>query len=250
MSTPPERADSASDALPLSEERPPRVAVLRLAALVLAFVAVAVTLHLSGWSGPEQLQDLVQAAGWAGVVVFVLGYAVLVVVPSPASVLTILAGALFGLWWGALLSVAGAVLGATGGFLVGRRLGRPAVDRLLQGRLRQADQVLAHHGLAAVLAVRLVPLFPFTPLNYAAGLLGVRLRHYVLGTAIGIVPGSIAYAAVGASGADPRGIVIGVGGLVVLTVLGGAVGRRLLASSAPGVDADEPGLDGGPAQSR
>ncbi len=214
----------------------------RLVALVLALVAASAALHLSGWSGPQQLQEAVRSAGWAGVVVFVLGYAVLVLVPTPASVLTILGGALFGLWWGTLLAWSGALLGATGGFLVGRRLGRPAVDRLLRGRLRQADAVLSDHGLVAVLTVRLLPLFPFTPLNYAAGLLGVRLRDYGVGTAVGIVPGALAYAAVGASGADPRGIAVGVGGLVALAVLGGAVGRRLLRrTSGPG---ESPALTG------
>lgn len=209
------------------------MAVGRLAALVLAFVLVSVGLHLSGWSGPERLQALVESAGWAGVAVFVVGYAVLVLAPTPASVLTILGGALFGLWWGTLLAWAGALLGALGGFLLGRRLGRPAVDRLLRGRLQQADQVLTRHGLVAVLAVRLLPLFPFTPLNYAAGLLGVRARDYVLGTAVGIVPGALAYAAVGASGADPVGIALGVGGLVLLALLGGTVGRRLLRTVGP-----------------
>ncbi len=220
---------------PVDEQvtRPPsRGALLRLGVLVLAFVAVAVGLQLSGWSGPERLQELVQSTGWAGVAVFVVGYALLVMVPTPASVLTILGGALFGLWWGTLLVWAGALLGATGGFLVGRRLGRPAVDRLLHGRLQQADRVLASHGLVAVLAVRLLPLFPFTPLNYAAGLVGVRVRDYVLGTAAGILPGTFAYVAVGASGADPRGIALGVGGLLALVLLGGTIGRRLLLSSS------------------
>lgn len=206
---------------------------LRLAALVVSFVVGSTALHLSGWSGPERLQALVESAGWAGVVVFVVGYAVLVLVPTPASLLTILGGALFGVWWGAALAWAGALLGAYGGFLLGRRLGRPAVDRLLRGRLEKADQVLVRHGLVAVLTVRLVPLFPFTPLNYACGVLGVRRRDYVLGTAVGIVPGALAYAAVGASGADPRGIAVGVGGLLVLALLGGTVGRRLLATSTP-----------------
>jgi uncharacterized membrane protein YdjX (TVP38/TMEM64 family) len=155
-------------------------------------------------------------------------------------VLTILAGALFGVWWGTALAWAGALLGALGGFALGRRLGRPAVDRLLRGRLQQADRVLSDHGLVAVLAVRLLPLFPFTPLNYAAGLLGVRRRDYALGTAVDIVPGALAYAAVGASGADPVGIAVGVGGLLALAVLGGAVGRRLLAaSSGPPIAADD-----------
>lgn len=229
MTTPQEGSDPApSDARNAAAPETSGPGTARLLGLVLGFVGVALAVQLSGWDGPQQLQDLVRSAGWAGVVVFVLGYAALVLVPTPASVLTILGGALFGVWWGTLLAWAGALLGAVGGFLVGRRLGRPAVDRLLGGRLQQADAVLTRHGLLAVVAVRLVPLFPFTPLNYAAGLLGVRLRDYVLGTAVGIVPGALAYASVGASGADPRGIVVGVGALVVLGLLGGVGGRRLL----------------------
>jgi uncharacterized membrane protein YdjX (TVP38/TMEM64 family) len=237
MKTPP--APSGRDGVAARAEASPQSAGMRLTALVLAFVAGSAALHLSGWSGPERLQALVESAGWAGAVVFVVGYAVLVLVPAPASLLTILGGALFGLWWGTLLAWSGALLGASGGFLLGRRLGRPAVDRMLRGRLQQADQVLARHGLVAVLAVRLLPLFPFTPINYASGLLGVRPRDYVLGTAVGIVPGALAYAAVGASGADPRGIVIGVAGLLVLTLLGGTVGRRLLATSTRPAPASE-----------
>lgn len=217
--------------------RPSRSAVLRLVALVSAFVVVAGALQATGWNGPERLRELVDGAGVSGAVVFVLGYALLVLVPSPASLLTILGGALFGLGWGVLLSWGGALLGACGGFLLGRLLGRPAVDRLLRGRLAQADAVLTAHGLAAVLATRLLPLFPFTPLNYASGLLGVRLRDYLLGTALGIVPGAVAYTAVGASGAEPTGIVLGAAGLLLLVVAGGWLGRRLLARS--GVDPAE-----------
>ncbi|MGV3564655.1 MAG: TVP38/TMEM64 family protein [Nocardioides sp.] len=226
-----------------------RAAALRLGALAAAFVTAALALQLSGWDGPEQLRTTVEEAGPWGPLLYVVGYALLVLVPSPASVLTILGGALFGLVQGVLLAWVGAVLGALGGFAVGRRLGRPAVDRLLGGRLAQADRVLAHHGLPAVLAVRLVPVFPFTPLNYAAGLVGVRFRHYLLGSALGILPGATAYAAVGASGADPLGIVVGVAALVLLVVVGGWWGRRLLRREA-GVDLEEledpgqPGSDG------
>ena len=232
-------ADDVADDVTGGDEASSRWARLRLVALVLAFAGGSVALHLSGWSGPERLQALVESAGWAGAVVFVVGYAVLVLVPAPASLLTILGGVLFGLWWGTLLAWAGALIGAAGGFMLGRRLGRPAVDRMLRGRLQEADLVLARHGLVAVLAVRLLPLFPFTPTNYAAGLLGVRPRDYVLGTAVGIVPGALAYAAVGASGADPRGIIIGAGGLLALTLLGGTVGRRLLATRSGQAAASE-----------
>lgn len=209
-----------------------RAAAWRLAVLVAGVAALAVALHLSGWAGPERLRAAVESAGWAGAVVFVVGYALIVLAPTPASLLTILAGVLFGIWWGTLLAWAGALLGAVGGFALGRRLGRPAVDRLLGGRLQQADRVLGDHGLVAVLLVRLVPVLPFTPLNYAAGLLRVRPGDYLLGTALGIVPGALAYAAVGASGADPLGIVVGAGGLVALAVIGSLLGRRLVAGRA------------------
>ncbi len=238
-SSAPQARDRGTDDDTSPAEASSRSGGLRLVALIVIFAAGSAALHLSGWSGPERLQALVESAGWAGVAVFVVGYAVLVLAPAPASLLTILGGALFGLWWGALLAWAGALLGAYGGFLLGRRLGRPAVDRMLRGRLQDADRVLARHGLVAVLAVRLLPLFPFTPINYASGLLGVRVRDYVLGTAVGIVPGALAYAAVGASGADPRGIAIGVGGLVVLALLGGTLGRRLLTTGSDPTPAAE-----------
>jgi len=68
------------------------------------------------------------------------------------------------------------------------------------------DALLSDHGLSAVLVVRLVPLVPFIAINYASGLSGVRFRHYVLGSALGMVPGSLAYAALGAYGSNPWGL--------------------------------------------
>lgn len=205
-------------------------AVLRLAALVAVVAAVTLVVQQSGWSGPTQLREAVEDAGAWGWALFVVGYALLVLIPTPASVLTIAAGALFGMP-GFLAAWAGAVLGACGGFFVGRLVGRSAVDRLLGGRLRQADEVLSQHGLAAVLAVRMLPIFPFTPLNYASGLLAVRFRDYVLGTAVGILPGAVAYTAVGAAGADPLGIALALALLVLLLVAGGWWGRRMLRAS-------------------
>ena len=79
-----------------------------------------------------------------------------------------------------------------------------------------------------MLAVRILPLFPFTPLNYACGLVALRFRDYLLGTTIGIVPGALAYTAVGATGSDPKGIALGAAALVLLAVGGGWWGRRLL----------------------
>jgi uncharacterized membrane protein YdjX (TVP38/TMEM64 family) len=206
-------------------------AVVRLAVLVLLLVAAFVVGQARGWPSAAQVQERVEAAGDTGALVFVLGYAALALVPAPKAVLTAVGGALYGLWFGALLSWMGALIGAAVAFGLARAMGRDAVDRLLRGRLARVDDLLTDHGLGAVIAVRLVPVVPFTAINYGAALTGVRLRHYVLGSAVGMIPGALAYAALGAWGTDPWGIFAAVAALVLLIGLGTLLGRRLLPGS-------------------
>ncbi len=216
----------------------------RLGALVAVLLVVFVVEQLRGWDDVRLLREQVDAAGPWSAAVFVAGYAVLCLLPAPKALLTALGGVLFGLWLGALLSWIAALAGAAAAFGLGRALGRDAVDRLTRGRLERADQLLAHHGFGAVLAARLTPVLPFTVINYAAGLTGVQWRHYVLGSALGMVPGSLAYSALGAWGSSPSGIFAGVAVLVALVALGAVLGRRLLghdegAVSPPTSDAEE-----------
>lgn len=214
-------------------------------------VTVFVLEQRRGWDDVDVLRTRVDAAGGWGVLVFVVGYAVLVLLPAPKAVLTALGGVLYGLGWGALLSWTAALIGASVAFGLGRLMGRDAVDRLTRGRVARADELLSQHGLGAVVAVRLVPALPFTAINYAAGLNAVAWRHYLLGSAVGIIPGSLAYAALGAWGTDPWGIFAGVAVLVVLVVVGGLMGRRLLGRGhlqdqtvdPAGVQPDRPAVD-------
>ncbi len=200
----------------------------RVGALATLLATVLVVEQLRGWDDVRLLREQVAAAGSLGAAVFVAGYAVLVLLPAPKAVLTALGGALYGLWLGALLSWTGALAGALAAFGLGRVLGRDAVERLAGGRVARVDQLLSAHGLGAMIGVRLVPVLPFTAINYAAGLTGLSWRHYAAGTALGMVPGSLAYAALGAWGADPWGIFAAVAALVVLVVVGALVGRTLL----------------------
>jgi MYXO-CTERM domain-containing protein len=90
------------------------------------------------------------------------------------------------------------------------------------------DAVLARRGFVAVLGLRLVPLVPFTVLNYAAGLSAVRWSHYIAATALGIVPGTVALVALGAYGSTPASVpfVSAALGLLVLSALGAWAVRR------------------------
>ncbi len=145
----------------------------------------------------------------------------------PKNLLGILGGLLFGMALGLLLVWGAAMLGAMAAFVIGRALGREAVEQMTGARVARVDEALARHGLLSVIAVRLVPVLPFTAINYSAGLTGLPYRAYLLGTAVGILPGTVAYVALGAYATDLSSwpIVAAVTALIVLTVAGVVAAR-------------------------
>lgn len=207
----------------------------RLAMFVLLVMGVGGVLLASGGRVSDALasiRDVVDGAGWWGPALFVLAYAVLTVLLVPGSPLTIAAGVLFGPWLGTGLVVVGATVGATGAFVWGRRLGRDAVAGLTGDRFARVDGWLRDRGVLAVLYVRLVPVLPFSLLNPVAGVTGITLRDFVVGTAVGIVPGAFAFASLGGSFDDPTSpsFLGAIGLLVVLAVGAPLVDRRVRAT--------------------
>jgi len=213
-----------------------RSVVIRVGLLLVLLVGLFAAVRLGVLPDVATLRDRIRSTGTLGWFVFVGAYAVLVLFPTPASVLTVTGGALFGVVGGSLLVLLGATLGAVLSFEIGRLLGRGAVSRFTKGRLGRVEQLLGHHGLAAVIAVRLVPVVPFMAINYGAGLSAVSRRDYVLGTTVGMVPGIVAYCAVGAYGTDPLLLAVSLAALVALVLVGGAWGRRILSRQTVVVD--------------
>lgn len=218
-------------------------AVLARAIALGVFVAVAIAVgFLVPIPSTQQLQGALATWGPLAAVVFVLGYAAITLTPAPKNLLSIAAGLVFGFGAGVLLVYLGALLGAAAAFALGRALGREAVERRTGARVAALDALLRRRGVAAVLGVRLIPIIPFTAVNYAAGLTGVRPRDYALGTALGIIPGTAAYVALGAYGLElqwPAWVAIGVlGALTLAGALGagrlGAARRRSGASTGDG----------------
>jgi uncharacterized membrane protein YdjX (TVP38/TMEM64 family) len=152
------------------------------------------------------IQDLLKSAldwigklGPWGPVIFVGLYVVATVLFVPGSVLTLGAGAVFGVALGSACVSISATLGATAAFLVGRYLAREAIARKIEKNEKFAtiDRAVAHEGWKIVFLTRLSPVFPFTLLNYAFGLTRVKLSHYVLASWIGMMPGTVMYVYLG-----------------------------------------------------
>lgn len=168
-----------------------------------------------------QIRSFFAGTGWWGPVVFMLAYAALTLAPLPKSVLSIAAGLVFGLGAGTVFVYVAAMLGSVAAFWLGRWLGREAVEKFTGTRVEKVDRLLRRRGLAAMIGVRLVPVLPFTAINYAAGLTSIGWWHYFLGTAIGILPGTVSYVALGAFGLTPGWqLDLALGTLGVLTVSG------------------------------
>ena len=186
-----------------------------------------------------EFQQWVQSIGPLGWVVYALVYAVCVVFFVPASVLTLGAGAIYGLGTGVLVVLVGAGLGATLAFFLARTLLRERIEKMTAGNARFAalDRAIGREGARIVLLVRLAPVFPFTWLNFAFGLTGVRPLAYCAATVVGMIPGTVAYVWIGtaaagaASGASTAQTVVNVIGAIatlVVTIFVARLARRAI----------------------
>lgn len=167
--------------------------VLTLAIAALALAAVILGGRQAGQYLP-QFAAWVESLGWLGPLVFILGYAVATVAFIPGSLLTLAAGAIFGLVQGTLYTLVGATLGASAAFLVARYGARGWIERRIAGNARFAaiDRAVGKEGFKIVALLRLSPVFPFNLLNYSLGLTRVRFLDYLLAS-VAMLPGSLLY---------------------------------------------------------
>ncbi|WP_433085725.1 TVP38/TMEM64 family protein [Dactylosporangium sp. CA-052675] len=214
--------------------------LLRLAGLVALVGGLVTVAILVGLPGRDELRAAMAGLGWWAPVACAGLYAVACLSPLPKTVLTLAAGALFGVAGGLAVVVCGALLGAVAALYLGRLLGRDAVRWLAGGRLDAFDARLTRHGIWAIVVARLIPVVPFTAVNYLAGVTSVRLRDFVLGTAVGILPATTAYVTVGAYGWQPGAwpLWAALAALVVLTAGGLLAERRRRGRRAAGSPGD------------
>ena len=173
-----------------------KLVLLVLALLLVAGLAVAWSWSpLRAWLDVDALVGAVRAAGRSfGPLAALVALTVALVFAVPLMFLTVVAVAAYGPVLGSACVFVGALLAAGASYATGRYLGREVLERLAGPRVNLLSHRLARRGLLAVLAVRLVPVAPFAVVNMVAGASHLRLRDLLLGTAIGILPGTLGVA--------------------------------------------------------
>ena len=109
----------------------------------------------------------------------------------PRPLITLFAVVAFGPWLGFVYAMLGIELAAWVSFVLGKKLDRDTVRRIAGTKLNRIIQVLRRRGLLAMTALRLVPLAPFIVEGVVAGAVRVKLWHFMVGTAIGMLPGTL-----------------------------------------------------------
>ena len=182
------------------------IIVILLAAL---FIWVSFNLNLPE---PQEMREIILGYGWPGFLIF-LGITVAIsITPIPVTIPALVAGSLYGVIGGSLLSFSGVMIGSWIAYWIARFAGQNLTLQLLGRHSAVVERYLSNAGFWTVCTVRLMPGLPYWPINYGAGALGVGQYTFLSATMLASIPGQVSLVAIGAFAVNPNlfhGVVLG-----------------------------------------
>ncbi|MDN5850323.1 MAG: VTT domain-containing protein [Nitrococcus sp.] len=183
--------------VPEEEREPARKHIALVVSILAALLGLTAAWHwspLREWVNVETLTgfaaafEQAQAAPLLTLAVFVIAGLVV----FPLTILIVVCVLVFGPLYGFLYSWLGALLSGMSTFALGHLLGRKTIRRFAGRRLGELNRRLAQRGVLTIIIVRIIPFSPFAITNLIAGASHIRFRDFVIGSAIGLLPGLIA----------------------------------------------------------
>jgi uncharacterized membrane protein YdjX (TVP38/TMEM64 family) len=209
-------------------------ATWRVVALATVLATVAAVALVAPLPDIAAVQDWIRSAGAAAPLLYLSGYVAGALLFVPRPLLTIAGGLLFGAVLGTALAVLGATIAALISFLVARAVGRDLLTaRSGRARLAKVDDLLRRRGWLAVAYLRLLPMIPFAVVNYGCGLTSLPISHFVVGTAVGSLPGTALLVVAGGSLTNPTSPAFFVP--VTIAAVTGLIGLLLSRRRRPGL---------------
>lgn len=157
--------------------------------------------------------------------IFIASYALLSSFGVPATPLTLIAGPLFGLWFGILYTVIASNMACHISYFLAKFIGRDAIlKRIKNGSfIDTATKKASENAFVFMMYVRLIPLFPFVAVNYLSGILNINFKSYSIATLLGMFPATVIYVYLGYTATDirnnPLGLVVSILILVIFTLI-------------------------------
>jgi phospholipase D1/2 len=221
----------------------------RIALIALVVAAMTATWRytpLRDHLTPERVFDWAQTFGrtWWAPIAVMAAYTPACLTMFPRPLITLFAVIAFGPWLGFVYSMSGILLAALATYVIGVRLPKETVHRLAGPKMDGIAEVLRRRGLIASLAVRIVPAAPFAIEGFIAGNIRIKLSDYLLGTFLGMLPGTLTTTVFGdqiqTALEDPSRINWWlVGGVLAMFVVMIAFVRRWFAKEQRVIDGDD-----------
>ncbi len=168
--------------------------------MFICLLATGVTGYLLGGINPDIIQSWLQAAGIWAPITYVAIYVVATILILPSTALNLTGGAIFGVGMGTFWTSIAAIIAAITAFIFARTVGHEMISQKLAGRWQAIDAELRQGGISYIFAIRLMPIMPYGLVNFVAGLTSISFRDYLIGTALGTVPGILPFVFLGSSG--------------------------------------------------
>ena len=169
---------------------------LVISVLLVALVGTGLYFYSSRINTAElqKIQDFVQNYHPYDELIYVLSCAVAPMIFLPDTIFNLIGAEIFPpVWWGSLLCSTGVILGAIPSYFIGGFLGHDMVSRWAGEHLKELDKRIKKYGFWGMFFFRVAPIIPFGVVSYAAGVLKVPFRDYLIATVIGIVPLTFVY---------------------------------------------------------
>jgi uncharacterized membrane protein YdjX (TVP38/TMEM64 family) len=212
-----------------------------LVALVLALLGLALAWKwspLQSWLDIDRIVGTLRQMGQEfGPLAAIAGFTLASILAVPLVFLILVSIVAFGPLAGSLYLLAGATIGSAISYGVGNRLGQTAVRHLAGKRVNAISERLARRGILAAIAIRLIPAAPFAVVNMIAGSSHIRLRDFLIGSTLGMMPGIVVMALfvdrilAAVQNPGPSSLVLAL--LAAVLILAGAWGAKVWAEKRP-----------------
>lgn len=158
-------------------------------------------------------------------VIFALKPLVLII---PSNLLSISSGIVFGPFLGTILTSMGFFVSGSLAFFIARILGQDAVNKILRGKALNLNNRLEQDGFKVLVLLRLIPILPYDPVSYAAGLSKVKYRDFIISSVIGVLPEVICYSIIGENAMNPLSpkFFIPLSVIVLITIISGIIVKK------------------------
>lgn len=150
------------------------------------------------FTNPDEIKEFVLSYGIYSPIIFIILFTFVPLTLFPDAILAIAGGLIFGLVEGSIYIIIGAFFGSTLSFYLARYYGEFLRKKLKSEKFLNINEQVEKNGFLIIFLLRLIPLVPFDIISYSAGFSSIKYKDFIFATAIGIVPGVLVYANIGA----------------------------------------------------